>query len=333
MKRTISYDLKAKRIKENRGWLITGWIVVGLAILNPFFIMFLSKTGFSVKEIGDLGALGDFLGGSTVGLLSLASILFVIYTISIQSIELKLQRKELEETRKEFKTGNNTARVQQVDNAFFNMLSLHHELVNNITYRENNSTYKSREALAALCAIIKEDLCRQLNYLEYNKFENTNGWKNTTRIRGNQVNALLSREIALSQEAFDEVYEDFHKNYGNEIGHYMRHNYRIVKFIVNNVASDEKEQYSIKKSMGREPIIGDKKYYFGMLRSQWSNAEFDLIFINSLYKRNYKFKELIVKYDVLDIENRNNADLETFKIKDSVRTFLALKNLIEIKKN
>ena len=43
-----------------------------------------------------------------------------------------------------------------------------------------------------------------------------------------------------------------------------------------------------------------------MLRAQWSNAEFELILINSLYRENHKFKDLIMKYDVLDIEDTEN---------------------------
>ncbi|WP_307311115.1 hypothetical protein [Neobacillus driksii] len=108
--------------KLTNGWLIAGGIVIVGAILNPFIIMALSKTNFTVTEIDELGTVGDFFGGTTVGLLSLASILFVIHTIAIQSKELALQRKELSLTREEFKTGNLTAKVQQIDNAFFSII-------------------------------------------------------------------------------------------------------------------------------------------------------------------------------------------------------------------
>ena len=54
----------------------------------------------------------------------------------------------------------------------------------------------------------------------------------------------------LSQAELNEVYKDFHDTYGNYIGHYMRNNYRIVKFIVNNVANDKDEQKKIKEETG-----------------------------------------------------------------------------------
>ncbi|MDQ0976506.1 hypothetical protein QFZ31_006384 [Neobacillus niacini] len=142
---------------------------------------------------------------------------------------------------------------------------------------------------------------------------------------------IFSNVDTINQEGLDEVYKTFHELYGNQIGHYMRFNYRIVKFIVNNVANDENEQKEILEKYGRETIIGDRRYYFGMLRAQWSNAEFELILINSLYSENRKFKELILKYDVLDIEDTENK-ADTFKLKDSMNKFKAYRKLIEVKK-
>ncbi|ETI69445.1 hypothetical protein BAVI_07701 [Neobacillus vireti LMG 21834] len=112
----------------------------------------------------------------------------------------------------------------------------------------------------------------------------------------------------------------------------MRFNYRIVKFIVANIANDENEQKKIKEETGRETIIGDRRFYFGMLRAQWSNVEFELILVNSLYSENHKFKELILKYDVLDMEVTDNPTPEIFKLKDSMDKFVAYRELIEIKK-
>ncbi len=46
----------------------------------------------------------------------------------------------------------------------------------------------------------------------------------------------------------------------------MRNNYRIVKFIVENVADNEEKQ-KIKEKTGRDSIIEDKRFYFGTLRA------------------------------------------------------------------
>lgn len=323
--------LEENKQNVTKGWLIAGGIVIIFALINPFVIMLLSETGFTVTGIGKLGTVGDFLGGTTVGLLSLASILFVIHTITIQSKELALQRRELELTREEFKTGNETAKVQQIDNAFYNMLSLLHQIVNNIEISDNSkSKHTGRKAFVNLNNIYQYEFA-QKEYLNENPDKGINDWL-SGKTAEPYMEKFLGRENTISQKALDEYYKDFHRRFGNDIGHYMRFNYRIVKFIVNNVAENEKEQKEISNKTGRETIIGDRRYYLGLLRAQWSNAEFELILINSLYSENRKFKELILKYDVLDIEDTDNKT-NIFKLKESMDKFKAYKSLIEVNKS
>lgn len=316
--------MKEDKKSVTKGWLIAGGIVAVLAISTPFIIMGLSATVFNVTDISKLGTIGDFFGGSTVGLLSLASILFVIHTIAIQGKELAL-------TREEFKTGNTTAKVQQIDNAFFNMLSLHHQIVNDIKLSRNKDIYQSRAAIEKLKEIYEDSFGKRYYSLEHIESGFVR-WNNNENIRKKYINQIFNEYDSITQEELDEVYQDFHEKYGNVIGHYMRNNYRIVKFIVNNVAKDENDQNEINIKTGREPVIGDKKYYFGMLRAQWSNAEFELILINALYTENHKFKDLILKYDVFDMEDSDNRDPHVFKLKDSMNKFNAYRRLIEVEK-
>ncbi|RFB53707.1 hypothetical protein DZB90_24830 [Bacillus thuringiensis] len=289
--------------------MILGVLAIAVAIATPFAILYELGWKIDYDQFNKLGVVGDFFGGTTVGLFTLASIMFVIAAIVMQKKELALQRIELKLTRDEFSIGNNTAKVQQIDNAFFNMLSLHHQIINHITTVEFHRTITGREAIVKFKSIYEEML--QSKQYSLGNFETYD---------------------SITQETLDEVYGNFHDKYGNNVGHYMRNNYRIVKFIVNNVAVNEEEQQKIKQITGREPIIGDRRYYFGMLRAQWSNAEFELILINSLYSKNYKFKKLILEYDVLDIleTSQNNKTLESkIKLKESMQTFIAYASLIE----
>ncbi|WP_157827591.1 hypothetical protein [Niallia nealsonii] len=50
-----------------------------------------------------MGTVGDYLGGTSVGLLSLASILFVVAVIIMQKEELALQKDELKKQQKNIK--------------------------------------------------------------------------------------------------------------------------------------------------------------------------------------------------------------------------------------
>ncbi|MGE1095753.1 putative phage abortive infection protein [Bacillus altitudinis] len=123
--------------KENK-WIFVGGIVIVAAILTPL-ILFIGRNHLDQKTFEALGPVGDFFGGTTVGLLTLASMLFVIASISMQrkqldmqQDELKMQREELAKTREEFELTNKTLTKQQFESTFFNMISLHHNLLEDL---------------------------------------------------------------------------------------------------------------------------------------------------------------------------------------------------------
>lgn len=128
-------------IKENENkWIIGGIITICFAIATPFTIYYTSNSTLSADSFSKLGTVGDFLGGTTVGLFSLASILFLISTIAMQKKELGMQREELQMTRDElakaneqYRITNNTMLKQQFETTFFNMINMHNNLVKGLT--------------------------------------------------------------------------------------------------------------------------------------------------------------------------------------------------------
>lgn len=303
--------------------IVLGILFLFTAVAMPFIVReYYQPRIKGYKTIADLGAVGDFIGGTTVALLTAASVVLLLATIIMQRKEIKISQQSIEElvkqteasvkqaqeARKETQITNATMKKQQFETTFFNMVNLHHQIVDGMRIKE---TIDEKEYIYIGRGVFKK--VRML-YDSAFKFE-------------------FPPNHFISQKELDELYERFHDSFGNDIGHYMRNNYRIVKFIVNNVANDEEEQRTIKKETGSETVIGDRRYYFGMLRAQWSNAEFELILINSLYSKHKKFKDFILKYDVLDMEDKeDNSNTDVFKLKKSMSDFESYKNLIEIKK-
>lgn len=118
-------------IKEN--WLIlVGALIAIIAVVIPFLLICLFEKKYNLADISSLGQVGDFFGGTTVGLLSLASIVFVTAAIVMQKEELRLQRREVEKSREEYHLTNKTLKKQQFDSTFFNMLNLHHSITNDL---------------------------------------------------------------------------------------------------------------------------------------------------------------------------------------------------------
>ncbi|MCY8912542.1 putative phage abortive infection protein [Bacillus atrophaeus] len=152
LKRILTY-LKSS---ENR-WLIVGWLFVCVAVLTPTVILIKLNSSLNLKKFDSLGPIGDFLGGTTVGLLSLASIVFVVATISMQKKELVLQRKELtmqrdelKRTREEFELSNQTLLKQQFENTFFNMINLHHNILKDLIKEVDGKVITGRNVIKVL---------------------------------------------------------------------------------------------------------------------------------------------------------------------------------------
>lgn len=232
-----------------KGWFVAGIITISLAIFLPFIIMMISGTSFSVSKLGELGAVGDFFGGSTIGLLSIASIFFIIHTISIQSKELSLQRQELhltrnelEETRKVHEAANRTQYIQRFETTFFNMLSLQSELIKNLEIGSQNK-------LIGRAAIEKI----------YKKFE---GYFQSP----NEKTCEKMAKALTALEKFYPVYDDFFENYSNFIEPYFR-NVEILILLIENGEFSRLE----------------KNHYLNILKAQLSKSELKLLFYNTAY--------------------------------------------------
>jgi len=102
-----------------------------------------------------------FFGGTTVGLLSLASIIFVTAAIIMQKEELRLQREELEKTREEYKMTNTTMKKQQFDSTFFNMINLHHNITKDIIIGSKTGRVAMESIHAHLSSVYKQTTFRE----------------------------------------------------------------------------------------------------------------------------------------------------------------------------
>lgn len=103
-------------------WLFL--IILGLWFLSWGLIIWLipAVSGMTRGTFGDMfGSVNSLFSGLALG--------GIIFTIFLQKKELKLQRKELRETRNEFSMQNDTLKKQRFENTFFQMISLHHEII------------------------------------------------------------------------------------------------------------------------------------------------------------------------------------------------------------
>ena len=102
----------------------------------------------------DLDKLGDYVGGVVTSIWSLAG-LIIIYVAFLgqkqqilqQQKEMLYNRLEISMTREEMVQQNETLSRQRFENTFFQMLNLHHQIVNAIDIIEvNHQNHKARDA-------------------------------------------------------------------------------------------------------------------------------------------------------------------------------------------
>ncbi len=105
--------------------LISGIVVIILWIINWVVIG-------CMYEVDKAGQFGDRFGATTS--------LFSGITIIGLLITIFLQRQEISEGKKEFKQQNRTLKYQRFDNTFFNMISLHNQIVETIPSKRESFT-------------------------------------------------------------------------------------------------------------------------------------------------------------------------------------------------
>ena len=256
-------DIDKPWFKKFEVWsMIIGEIVAASALVIPFLIMLITKQNYSLETFENLGTDGDFFGGTTVGLLSFSSILFVIAAIFMQREELRIQKTELQKTTDEFKMTNDTMKKQQFESTFFNMISLHHQIVNSMVFQnDSRQTLTGRHALTE----IKSYLNNLYNNPSIDLLDST------------------GRRISDEKKRIQATYQKFYNKLEPELGHYFRNLYRIIKWI------DESK-------LDKEA----KNNYLGIIRAQLSSSELVLLFYNNSTANGAKFKKFVDKYDFFD---------------------------------
>ncbi len=184
------------------------WLFVGL--LLPGIMSGSNEPGVFGDQFGAVNAL--FSGLAFAG---------VIYAVILQSKELQLQRDELEQTRevlidqkRQLEEQNITMQQQRFETTFFQMLSLHNEIVESLEHSVSS----------------KKILHGRICFSRWQKI--LVNWTSTRRNKG------LS-----DQEAICGTYNEFYKKYQHLIGHYFRNLYTIIK-IVDRSSVENKRDYT-----------------------------------------------------------------------------------------
>ncbi|MCD8426006.1 putative phage abortive infection protein [Tenacibaculum dicentrarchi] len=276
-------------VKKKKNNIIGLYILFGIIFIAWITSIFVLKWKFSNWTIR--GTFGDSFGAIN-SLFSGLALGGIIYTIFLQKKELSLQRKELKNTRKEFTIQNKTLRLQRFENTFFNLLSLHHQIVDSIDL-DIQKKKKIDGGINTLSKAIE-------NGFEYERIT----------LKGRDVFKEKYEQMLPefnSEEDFNTNYLKCYQSVQTDFGHYFRNLYRIIKLVDETEfhthlelgASSNATKY-IDLISYSSPNYKTRYKYTSMIRSQLSDYELLWLFYNCLSENGIKkFKPYIEKYSLL----------------------------------
>jgi hypothetical protein len=177
-------------------------------------------------------------------------------------LTIYLQHRELNETREVFIKQNNTIALQRFENTLFNLLSVHHNIVNNIDYSFLPINYDLGKAFELKGRdVFKESYRRLVSKLRI-------------------MNTIEEINIAYLKE---------YENYNTDFGHYFRNLYRIFKLI---------DEMSL---VPPEELFKTRYNYTSIVRAQLSDYELLWLAYNCVSdKGKERFKPLVHRYTLLN---------------------------------
>ncbi len=236
------FEANAKNLKYQ---ISIGLGICAILIVASGLIVVNSLNTYQLHDLQSLALFGEYISGSVGTILTLVSAILIYVAFAAQRLD-SIQRQI------EIDLSLNQIATQQFENLFISLLNFHHDGVKTSSADFEGSTKNGRSFFEAIYKLLCDEYAEVAN------------------VRSS------------SEEAAITAYEVINKKYRQQLGHYFRNLYNIVKFI-------------------DQSFIEDKQTYANLLRAQLSTYESLLLFYNCLHpKGRSKFYDLLAKYHLLE---------------------------------
>jgi hypothetical protein len=213
--------------------------IAGIFVLASFILPFI-LTHFSVLDFTETGQIGDTVGGIMNPFISIASVAAMFLAFYMQFNANKLQRelfdKQIQNEREQFRTELDEQKKQserdRFENQFFELLKIHKNNSNSIintTFESEDGVGFGEEAARRQWEATKK---RGFEYLVISINEDYNNWRKSPGKNTKET----------KRQTFTKVYS---RQWNDSFGHYFRHLFLMVKFVVNrdDLSYKEKRDY------------------------------------------------------------------------------------------
>ncbi|UFS73236.1 putative phage abortive infection protein [Tardiphaga sp. 37S4] len=169
---------------------------------------------YNPKTYMRYGPWGDFFGGTLNPILTFLSFIGVLFTLALQKIEMNLTREELSRSADALESQISTTKQQTFDSTFFQMLSLHNNIVNSIDLvdRQSSARTQGRD-------------CFRIFYTRLTKIYREKQKNGRNRLTDEQILAL--------------AYRAYWKEVQLELGHYYRFLFNMIRFVRQNSPNND----------------------------------------------------------------------------------------------
>ena len=233
---------RIEQVKRRLIILACSGIVAFLFVFGLYLYQF-GAGGLSTKR-DEWGQFGDYIGGTLNPLFTLLTFIGILVTIVLQARELHYSTIELRTSSEALNTQATTTKLQQFENAFFQLLNLHNTIVNELDLRSRHSPAN---------VISRGRDCFRVFVDRYK----------------DRWNAESGDKESI--EAIAQAYERFYEENQHEVGHYFRLLYNIVKFVDQSDIKNKK----FYTNLIRAQLSADEltMLFFNCL-SRWGNVKF-----------------------------------------------------------
>ncbi len=318
------------------GFGLLALVIYSIKIYNKGF--FLLSDWYNL-DVGVTGLFGDFFGGVVGSLWALAGVFLYFSALKVQQKQLDAQKKDMKlneklvsqqqfeasffgllQTQKDLKN-NLSCEFQRVVRDKYNYdIKVYKSDSNNFFYyilkelkclylvytRHSYETWNEDEISEMVSMLNQEaDFCesegKEFNYIsKFNLLlDDFNMRYLTKKYHVKESNVKLAQEKKTEELMCCSIYGHVFLAYQEQLGHYFRHLYNIVKFLDNERERCLNEiQNENNFSQLRDDIMKRFSNYFSFVHSMLSASELAVLFYNSMLFP--KAKELYVKYGMFN---------------------------------
>ncbi|MDT3719931.1 putative phage abortive infection protein [Pseudomonas oryzihabitans] len=276
-------------------------VISATTILYIEFKPYLASQWLEGKSIDPekMGQAGDFFGGFLNPLLSFIALMAVLYTV-------RLQRKELNETREEYKAANKIQAYQtevferqNFESVLFRLMEIHKLVADELRGFGNNRNCQFKKTSHLIKQQIKNSTSTtpvkdKLSAIFGDQFENNiEQQKFIKELYDSHERANIKAHMISCAENI------LKKDNGGAFDHYFRNMFQILKTIDNYGRKSTQSQKRNRHMNEPKTMYFEKRRYASMLRAQLQQPELEVIFFNCLTQKGRGLKYFVEKYSIL----------------------------------